>query len=509
MAELGLFDKVYNPDVLSCLANLSSDEVFTPPDVANAMLDMLPQEIFRNPDTTFLDPACKSGIFLREIAKRLLVGLEPQIPDLQERIDHIMHKQLFGIAITELTSLLARRSVYCSKYPNSDYSVSTFSDAQGNIRYKRVPHTWKDGKCQFCGAAKTEYDRSSDLETHAYEWIHPSTLEGRWSMKFDVVISNPPYQLNTSGDENGAQAKPIYQMFVEQAIKLKPKYVVMITPSRWFAGGWGLDTFRSNMISCNHIRELHDFPISTDCFAGVQIKGGVSYFLYDTHYEGECTFSTHDAKGIQSKTRRFLQEKNCEVLIRDNQLISIFHKVQQMPGFSPFSKHVSGRSPFGFNTNHHGNKERKNPDDIPYYERTGYTYMPRAVITRGHEAVDKWKIYISKAYGAGEGYPHQIINKPILGKAGTICSGTYLMVGPFENERAANNALQYMCTKFFRALVAINKISQDASYKVYEAVPDQDYSVSWTDEMLFKKYGLTEEEIGYINQIIRPMSDEE
>lgn len=149
-----LFSSVYNPDVLSCLANLSNDEVFTPPDVVNKMLDMLPQELFRNPDITFLDPACKTGVFLREIAKRLITGLEPQIPDLQERIDHIFHKQLFAIAITELTSLLSRRGVYCSKYPQSEFSVTQFDNAEGNIRYRNIKHSWVNGKCKFCGISK-------------------------------------------------------------------------------------------------------------------------------------------------------------------------------------------------------------------------------------------------------------------------------------------------------------------------------------------------------------------
>ena len=311
-----MFQNVYNPDVLSCIANLSNDEVFTPPELANKIIDMLPQELFENPDTTFLDPCCKSGVFLREIAKRLIKGLEQQIPDLEKRIEHIFSKQLFGIAITELTSLLSRRSVYCSKYPSGEFSVYQFPEekSQGNIIFQRIKHTWKDGKCTYCGASQNEYDRGAELENHAYQFIHNLDVNKVFNMKFDVIIGNPPYQMSDGGG-TGSSAMPIYHKFIINAKKLKPHYLTMIIPSRWFTGGKGLDEFRDEMLHDEHIREIHDFGNANDCFPGVAIEGGVCYFLWDRDQKGLCKVYSHSQNQITAISERPLLEKGADVFI--------------------------------------------------------------------------------------------------------------------------------------------------------------------------------------------------
>lgn len=325
-------------------------------------------------------------------------------------------------------------------------------------------------------------------------------------MKFDVIISNPPYQLNTAGENNGAQAKPIYQLFVQQAIKLAPRFLVMITPSRWFSGGWGLDEFRNQMINSDHLRVIHDFQNSSDCFTGVEIKGGVSYFLYDRDNKGMCDFISHESDEIVSRELRYLHEDGCDVLIRYNELIGIYRKARTKGKFIPFSNIVSGRSPFGLNTNHYGHSNKKDSSDVVYFERKGFNYIERARITRNEDAIKKWKLYIAKTAEDGK-LPGKVIGNITEGNPGTICSGTYLMVGLFDSEEEMKNAKSYMQTKFFRALVAANKISQDAYAKVYTGVPMQDFSKPWTDEELYKKYDLTEAEIEFIDSMIKPMDE--
>ena len=496
----GLFGKAYNPDVLTCLANLSNDEVFTPPDVVNKMLDMLPQELFQSSKTKFLDPACKTGVFLREIAKRLIAGLEWEIPDLQERIDHIFRNQLYGIAITELTSLLSRRGVYCSKSAASEYSVCQFKKPEGNIRFNRIEHTWKDGKCIYCGASQGEYDRSKDLETHAYEFIHANNPEDIFKMKFDVIIGNPPYQL--SDGSGGGGAMPIYNKFIVQAKKLKPRYLSMIIPSRWFSGGRGLDDFRAEMLSDKHIRKLVDYPISTECFSGVEIKGGICYFLWERDSVGVCEIKTVRNGEVKVSVRNLL-EPRAECFIRYDESVSIVHKVMRYKE-NPFSDFVSTQKPFGFRTYVLGD-DKPSKDSVQIYANKNIGYVDRLAVSINKDWVSKYKIYISAAYGAGEDFPHQIIGKPILGGPNTCCSETYLVIGPFENRKVTENVMSYIKTKFFRHLVLLQKATQHTSKKVYSFVPMQDFSKPWTDEELYTKYKLTQEEIDFIESMIKPM----
>jgi hypothetical protein len=491
-----LFTSVYKPDVLSCLADLSNDEVFTPPEVANKMLDMLPQELFRDPNAKFLDPACKSGVFLREIAKRLIAGLADKIPNLQERCDWIFKNQLYGIAITELTSLLSRRSVYCSKYANSPFAITKFDNVEGNIVFHKMKHTWQNGKCIYCATAENgdlnDIAREG-MESHAYEFIHTLHPEEIFNMKFDVIISNPPYQLNDGG--NGKSAKPIYQLFVEQAKKLNPRYLTMIIPSRWFTGGKGLNEFRDTMLHDKRIRKLVDYENFKDVFPGVDLAGGACYFLWDRDNKGSCeVVNMTDTE--QGRMNRELDE--FDVFIRQNKALSVVRKVLAWNGKRPvLSEVVSARKPFGLPTNY---EPRQSGIPCYFIQRIGKKYADPKDVDDSKGYLNKWKLLAPKAPIAGQ----TDFSKPVgfyydgntrIAAPGECCTESFIVLGAFDSEKEVLSYKTYIYTKVVRFLLLQTVVSQDVTKKNFCFIPDLGhYEGTYDDRMLCKKWNITDDE---------------
>lgn len=521
-----------NPDVLTCIANLSNDEVFTPPEFADRMLDTLAAawaadhggaNIWADPTVTFLDPCTKSGVFLRQITARLTEGLKEEIPDLQARVDHILTKQVFGVGITQLTALLARRSVYCSKHAQGEHSIAqSFTGDDGNIRFERTEHRWINGRCRYCGASETMLDRGDELETHAYAFIHTDDIKGRLAepfgdaMQFDVIIGNPPYQLNDGGF--GTSAAPIYHRFVEQAKALDPRYLAMVIPARWFAGGKGLDEFRQAMLTDNRLRSIDDYLSASDVFPGVGLKGGICVFLWSRDNPGPCRVSTHYKDGVPSIATRELLEEGVDVFIRFNEGLSILRKVVgvetghlrslALPEAKRFDQIVSARKPFALETTFVG-RSRKRAGDVLVYRNGGSGYVARSAITTGIHLIDGWKLFIGYAApgtGNKDTYPHRIIPTPFIGGPGTISSETYLCIGPLESRNQAENVLSYLSCRLTRLLILLHKPSQHTTRKVYTFVPNQDWNRPWTDDDLYAKYGLSPDEITFIESIVRPMA---
>lgn len=543
-ARAGFALRGRNPDVLTCIANLSNDEVFTPPELANRMLDTLADawaadndgaDIWANPTVRFLDPFTKSGVFLREITSRLTAGLEDAIPDLQERVDHILTKQIYGIGITYLTSLLARRSVYCSKWANGPHSIAkSFTTAVGNLWFERVEHTWvggtewvltadevgnqikkfKNGKCKYCGASQKTLDRGQGRETHAYAFIHTDDITARIAelfgadMQFDVIIGNPPYQLASDG---GTRDVPIYQMFVEQAKRLEPRYLTMVIPSRWMAGGLGLAEFRQTMLSDTRIRVVVDYPNAAEVFPSVGINGGACYFLWDAAYDGTCSISTVRAGEVIGPTSRSLAE--FDVLVRDDRAVEILRKVLQN-GEPSVNTILARDKEFGWTSNFDGFHTTEQPGDVPlYYIRSmkrSTGFINRKSVTKSAHLVDTWKLLVPKV-GSGRERERSgvdlVLGPPLIAPSPSVCTQSFLFF--YVSSCGEAESLQsYYKTRFFRFLVSLRKITQDATHSTYRWVPMQEWDRVWTDAALYEKYGITEDEQALIESMIRPMNPE-
>jgi site-specific DNA-methyltransferase (adenine-specific) len=493
----------HKPDILDCIANLSSDEVFTPPKLADKVLDLLPAEVWSNPDLKWLDPACKTGVFLRQIAYRLMVGLKDEFPDENARREHIFRNMLYGMPITSLTALMSRRSLYTSKDASGEKSIVKFSDPVGNLPFTPRNHTFRNKKCIYCGQSEENgigtRDAAGELETHAYQFIHLTEKETE-NMKFDVIVGNPPYQLSDGGF--GASAAPIYQHFVNQAKKLNPRYMSFIIPSRWFAGGKGLDDFRSQMLADRRIRELIDYPNASDCFPGVQIEGGVMYFVWDREYMGDTNIRTILGDEELPPMKRPLNEY--DTFIRWNEAVPILRKVQSR-NEETLDKKVSSRKPFGLATNFDDFDQINNPDKIKIYanKRTGYIRQERVQVNK--QWVNKYKVLIGMAYGGGGVFPYKVVNDPIITETPSCCTETYLVVDVFGDEAKAKNFENYVKTRFFRFLVMLKKNTQHLSKDRFSFVPDLPMNEPWTDKKLYARYDLTPAEIKFIESMIKEM----
>lgn len=496
------------PDILETIADLSNDEVFTPPDLANKVLDMLPESIWSDSSVTFLDPATKTGVFLREITKRLIAGLEHEFPDLQERVNHILTKQVYGLGITKLTSLMSRRTVYCSTTANGIKSVCTeFDDIEGNIKFPDSKHSFnKHGKCTVCGAGEDLYYEEEGLDNYAYSFLHDDVKEVFGDVKFDVIIGNPPYQLEDGGVAGSATA--IYDKFVMKALSLKPKYISMIIPARWYIGGKGLNNFREMMLNNENLKEIHDFENPFDLFKNMGIAGGICYFLIDSNYKSNKVKILNYKDNIAvSESTRELQYGDSGLFIRSNLSIEILDKVNKKEkGSSRMNSKVLPYSPFNIRSNFEDFSMKKTEkENIKLYRFGDPGYIKEEQILNSKDIIEKYKVLTSKARGVVVDGPNSVISEPFIAHTKEVSTETYLVIDVFDEIEKANNLISYMKTKFFRYMVSIAKNTQNMSRATYQFVPLQDLSKSWTDEELYKKYKLTEEEIAYIEENIEAM----
>lgn len=489
------------PDILDCLAQLSNDEVPTPPGLAREMLDLLPEEVWRDPTLRWLDPGCKSGVFLREVVDRLLDGLAAWEPDFEKRREHIFRKMVFGAAITEITGYVSRRTLYYSRDASGDCSVVHFDDEAGNLPFVFARHDFTKGSCRLCGAPE-DLERGDARENYAYAFLHGAyPTKEMEEMKFDVILGNPPYQIDSDGN---TRTKPIYQLFVEKAIEMGPRYVLMITPSRWFAGGLGLEKYRARMLSDKRLAKVVDYPLSKDCFPGVKIRGGVSYFLWDREHSGGCTVQTVRGDSIGEPMTRDLCDY--DVFVRFNEGVGIVEKVRA-EGDSTLDGRVSSLVPFGLRAKFRDYVEPDSPGAIALHVMSRrIEWIDPESVTNNPQWVPKWKTLLHAAYGEDNEGPYSVIANPMVAGPASACTETYLVIGAFDTEEEAKNLAAFLRTRFARFLIWLRMNTQHIRKELFAFVPDLDWTSPWTDEDLYKRFGLTEAEIEVIEANIKEMT---
>lgn len=544
-------------DILVLFEALNNHEIFTPPRLAKEMLELLPDEVWCNPSLKFLDPCTKSGVFLREIFYKLYEGLknkgvhkahdglEYNLDNDQERINHILKNMIYGIATSELTGYVARRTLYGVMEANIDKQVAALESFSKSKNYEQ----WsEEEQLKFVGRNKfNEYfnhemfktddyigfeeegnifypadevakkvleDGNYEVEDTYYPFINDETQhqkildikEGR--MRFDVIIGNPPYQINDNAF--GAGASPIYDKFILTSINLNPKYLSMIVPSRWLTNGKGLGKFRKYMFSNNKISKMVDCLSPNYFFPAVEVKGGINYFLWERNWKrDELEYSIVDPKTKSFSTlRRKINE--FDVFIRNNTAISIVHKVLSK-GFESVESNASGTLPFGIPSNFTDYSVKSIPSkNIKLYgnkinmkDTNGIGYVSQSSITKHPEWLNKHKVLVPKATGTGN--DSKVLSTPIYSEPNSVCSHTYIVVGVFDTKPEALNFMEYIRTKFLRYLVSIVKNTQDATRGVYKFVPMLNMNKSYSDKELYSMFDFTDEEKNFIEELISSM----
>lgn len=535
-------DYIEHFDILETITNVGNDEVFTPKKVCEQMLDSLPDEVWHHPEYKWLNPCSKNGIFEREIALRLDEGLKDIIPDELTRRKHILQEMVFSIGLTKFTSEVARRTLYYCNQANrkcdgikgedghfvNGFAIGNgtwFIDPEGNIKNPTAEHVWtNENKCKYCGANRlikddknneilSKYSDPTQIEHYAYEFIHHENTEslkarlqkffGRKNMKFDIIIGNPPYQLSDGGA--GASAKPIYNNFIEQGLELDPEYLCMIIPSRWYAGGKGLDDFRYKFLHNRHIQKLVDFPNAKDCFPSSSIGGGVCYFLYSKKYTGDCNFISRNATSILSQSKRDLSKH--DILLRYDQAETILDKINKKQN-KRISSLLFKRNAFGIQSSVRGKNRKDSDRNIKLLSSDGISFISINDVVKNQKVVPAFKVFISKLTAEHANEPsadgkYKVLSKSGILNPGEVCTESYLIFAPFSKEDSAKNLLNYLHTKFVRLLVLLCVSSINIVWDSFQFVPLMDLSRSWTDQDLYKYFGLDSNEISFIESLIR------
>jgi len=471
-------------------------EVFTAEREVNAMLDLVQQETSRI-DSRFLEPACGNGNFLVEILRRKLAAVKVRYGKNAadyERGAVTAVTSLYGVDILPDNVEDCRDRMY--EIFDREYTVHCQQTANDETR-QAVRHILRHNI--LCGDTLA-------VKLCEGEPVHAAGLEEVFRMKFDVIIGNPPYQSSDGGSGNGISARPVYHLFVEKAKQLKPRYLSMIIPARWYAGGKGLDSFREDMLNDLRLEKMVDYPKSRECFQGVDIAGGVTYFLWNTNHTGHCEFTSVIGDSVHRKTR---QLNEFRIFVRDNTGVEILRKVRSLEERT-MSKVVSARNPFGFVSSDRGESQ---PFDgcMTLFSSGGKGYVQPADITKNAGIAGRYKLSIGKlnpdragVNNAADGKMNVITKMKIL-SPNEIVTESYLILATFEDPLQTGNCMTYYSTKFVRYLISLTLSSMNISRKNFQFVPVQDFTGAWTDEKLYEKYRLTTDEIGLIERTIRPM----